>query len=60
MDFGRSMHYFREQEITDSPPERPQEHINPYKPSVFFCGTKAHCTDPDQTLQNAASDQILH
>ena len=31
--------------------------INPYKP---FCGTSANSAKPDQTPQNAASDQVLH
>ena len=33
--------------------------LNPYKPSVFFCGTDTSA-DPAQTPQNAASDQGLH
>ena len=35
-------------------------HINPYKPDVLFCGTKANRADPDQTPLNAASDKGLH
>ena len=31
--------------------------IYAYRP---FCGTYANNADPDQTLQNAASDQGLH
>ena len=35
--------------------------LNTYKPSVRpFCGTSANSAKPDQTPQNAASDQVLH
>ena len=33
--------------------------LNPYKPSVLLVGHKNNA-DPDQTLQNAASNQVLH
>ena len=35
------------------------ENFNPYMPSVLF-GTSANSAKPDQTPQNAASDQVLH
>ena len=34
--------------------------INPYKPSVLFVGHRQTVQQPDQTPQNAASDQVLH
>ena len=34
--------------------------FNPYKPSVFFSGTLANSSKPEQTPHNAASDQVLH
>ena len=34
-------------------------HISPFEPSVLF-GTSANSAEPDQTPQNAASDQGLH
>ena len=34
--------------------------INPCKPSVFFVGQRQTVQKPDQTLQNAASYQVLH
>ena len=34
--------------------------LNPYKPSVLFCGTSANSAKPDQTPHNAASDQVFH
>ena len=34
--------------------------INPYKPGVPFVGHKTNSADPDQTPQNAVSDQGLH
>ena len=36
------------------------KNFNPYKPSVFFGGTYTNSADPDQTPQNAVSDQGLH
>ena len=33
--------------------------VNPFKPSVFY-GTSANSAEPDQTPQNAVSDQVLH
>ena len=35
-------------------------YFNPYKPRVFFVGHRQNTADPDQTPQNAASDQGLH
>ena len=32
-------------------------HVNPYKPSVFY-GALANNAEPDQTTQNAASNQV--
>ena len=34
--------------------------INPFKPSVHIKGILTDSVDPDQTPQNAASDQALH
>ena len=34
--------------------------VNPFKHSVLFNGTSANSAEPDQTPQNAASDQALH
>ena len=34
--------------------------INPYKPSDIFMGQRLTVQNPDQTPQNAASDQVLH
>ena len=34
--------------------------INPYKPSYLFVGHRQTSAKPDQTPQNAASDQGLH
>ena len=34
------------------------DYVNPFKPS--FCGTLTNSAKPDQTPQNAASDQVLH
>ena len=34
--------------------------LNPFKPSVPLKRTLANSVDPDQTPQNAASDQGLH
>ena len=36
------------------------DHFNPYKPSVFFVVISANSAKPDQTPQNAESDQVLH
>ena len=35
-------------------------YINPYKPSVLVYGTWANSAKPDQTPQNAASDQVCY
>ena len=34
--------------------------FNPFKPSVLFCRISGNSSKPDQTPQDAASDQVLH
>ena len=38
IDLGRSKYYFKGAREHRLPPGRPQEHINPYRPSVLFVG----------------------
>ena len=44
----------------NSPESFKRIYINPYKPSILFCGTCVNNADPDQTPHNAASDQGIH